>query len=189
MEPSAVEEGFSFLDLEDCDEKDQQYLKTIIKPFGDGRTSTIIKSNQPSDQTEQLVDIDPRNSSKNSDNTKISQTGGKESNVIAPQLDEKRGYSDGAGTNRSIVTDKQGMVTTSEKETIVNAQIVAKASVNVAISSRAQTRVQPIPPNQSPQHAKIRPIPQNVASPGITPYLPDAQQVSKIVFLGVFFAK
>ena len=182
MEPSAVEEGFSFLDLEDCDEKDQQYLQTIIQPFGGGRTSTNVKSHQPSDQTEQFVDTGPRNSTKNSDNTKISPTGGKESNVIAPQADEKRVYSDAAGTDRSIATNKQGMVTTSEKETIVNAQIVAKASVNVAISSRAQTRVQPIPPNQSPQHAKIRPIPQNVASPGITPYLPDTQQVSNAVF-------
>ena len=178
MEPSAVAEGFSFLDLEDCDEKDQQYLKTIIQPFGGGRISTNIKPKKPSDILEQIVDADTRNSSKNSDNTKVSTSSEKEPNVIASQSDEKRVYSDGVARDRSVSSSKQTMVTTSEKETIVTAQL--NASVNVALSSRSQTRVQQHPPYQSPQHPKVRPIPQSVASPVITPYLPEAPQVSFI---------
>ena len=176
MEPSAVEEGFSFLDLEDCDEKDQQYLNTIIRPFGVGQASTSAKPNKPSDKSKQIVDADTRNSFKNSDNSKVSTTSDKEPNVIVAQSDEKRVYSDEAGRDRTLDTNKQNIVTTSEKETIVTAQL--NASVNVALSSRSQTRVQQHPPYQSPQHSKVRPLPQNVGSPGITPYLPDAPQVS-----------
>ena len=176
MEPSAVEEGFSFLDLEDCDEKDQQYLKTIIRPFGGGQASTSARPNKPSDKSKQIVDADTRHSFKNSDNSKVSTASEKEPNVIVSQSDEKRVYSDEAGRDRTVDTNKQNMVTTSEKETIVTAQL--NASVNVALSSRSQTRVQQHPPYQSPQHPKVRPLPQNVGSPGITPYLPDAPQVS-----------
>ena len=175
MEPS-VEGGFSFLDLEDCNEKDQQYLKTIIQPFGGDRTSTNSKTNKPSETSEQILDSGTRNSSKNSDNTKVSLTTGTQPNIIASQADEKRVYSDGAGRDRTLATNKQTLVASSEKETIVAAQI--SASVNLALSSRAQTRVQQHPPYQSPQHAKIRPIPQSLASPGIPPYLADTQQVS-----------
>ena len=177
MESSAVEEGFSFLDLEDCDEKDQQYLKTIIQPFGGDRISTNAKTNKPSETSEHILDTASRNSSKNSENSKVPITTGTQPNIIASEAVEKRVYSDGVGRERTVATNKQTLVASSEKETIVATQI--STQVNLALSSRAQTRNQQHPPYQSPQHAKIRPIPQSLASPGITPYLADAQQVSQ----------
>ena len=181
MEPS-VEEGFSFLDLEDCDVEARQYLETIIE-----RSPTSARGHQNEPNDFKPSDVDETSSgattsgvihSKNVSTTKLSERAVSSSSYYPTDpksSGDRHVVLEGSPNDRNSVTSAS-RVSTTERETIVATNY--EASINVALSSRGSIRgIQQAPAFQTPTHMKVRPG-QQTAATGSSTYLPgDASQV------------
>ena len=176
MEPS-VEEGFSFLDLEDCDVEARQYLETIID-----RSPASARGHENESNDFKPPDVNETSSgvihSKNVSTTKLSERAVSSSSYYPTDpksSGERHVVLEGSPNDRNSVTSAS-RVSTTERETIVATNY--EASINVALSSRGSIRgIQQAPAFQTPTHMKIRPV-QQIAATGSSTYLPaDASQV------------
>lgn len=179
MEPS-VEEGFSFLDLEDCDAEARHYLQTILEQRGPSQTTGLTDPFviKPSDRGGLAGVINSGAHPKNAPLTQLPETTGS-----APyQPTKSKSYEgDQVQIDSSIqdcgVESSNARIPAPGKGTVAATNYAAPA--NIALSSRGPVRggQQHTGNFQAPQHVKVKPIQQTPASSAVPTYLADGSQV------------
>ena len=178
MEPS-VEEGFSFLDLEDCDVEARNYLQTIIEQRGPPRTTGPTDPfvlNSP-DRGGLAGVNNPRTHAKNAPLTQLPETIGSASYqpIESKSAERNQAQIDGTIQDRGITSSSTRNPTPGKGSIATN--YVPHA--NMALSSRVPIRGgQQQPGNfQGPQPVKVKPIQQTPTSSAVSTYLASAPQV------------
>ena len=187
MEPS-FEEGFSFLDLDDCDEEARSYLQTVIEKRGPPPSQTgmsvpvVQKPPEHMGLTEgSYSKIHSKDAPKDLETTR---NASRQPNASKFPIGEQLS-TDGSIQDRSAPTRVLRLPTQAKE---INAAKKYTAPSSITPSSRVSERGGQQPSNsfQAPLSVKVKPIQQMPVSIAASTFLPSAQQVGNNRLFTIF---